>query len=86
MQGSAISKPQPVYPAEAKQQRIMGVVVLKIVVDETGKVVRAEKVCGHPLLVKAAIEAALKARFTPTLLSGMPVKVSGVITYHFVLQ
>jgi TonB family protein len=77
-------------PGEAaeyeKQQRVMGIVVVKIIVDETGKVVEAEAVCGHPILAKAAVAAARGARFTPTTLSGTPVKVSGIITYNFVLQ
>lgn len=86
LNGRAISKPQPSYPNAAKQQGVAGTVVVEILVDEEGKVVKAEALCGHPLIAKAAIEAALKARFTPTLLSGLPVKVSGVITYNFVLQ
>jgi hypothetical protein len=32
------------------------------------------------------VEAARRARVSPTLLSGQPIKVSGVITYNFVLQ
>lgn len=86
LNGRAVSKPAPVYPREAKQQGIMGAVIVKITVDEAGKVVKAEAVCGHPLLAKAAVDAAGSARFTPTLLSGMPVKVAGIITYNFVLQ
>ncbi len=86
LNGKAISKPQPGYPAAAKQEGVSGVVIVQILVDESGKVVKAEPVCGHPLLAKEAVAAALKARFTPTLLSGLPVKVSGVITYNFVLQ
>ena len=47
---------------------------------------KATAVAGHPLLQQAAAAAARQARFSPTLLSGEPVKVSGVITYNFVLQ
>jgi TonB family protein len=86
LNGKAVSKPAPSYPAAAKNTGVSGTVVVQILVDESGYVVKAEPFCGHPLLAKAAVEAALKARFTPTLLSGMPVKVSGVITYNFVLQ
>jgi TonB family protein len=86
LNGRAISKPQPDYPSAAKQQGAQGVVVVHITVDESGKVIKAEPFCGHPLLAGAAVEAARAARFTPTLLSGMPVKVSGIITYNFVLQ
>ena len=86
LNGRAIEEPQPDYPIEAKQQRVMGTVVVQIMVDETGRVIQAEALCGHPLLAKASVEAARHARFTPTLLSGSPVKVSGIITYNFVLQ
>jgi hypothetical protein len=43
-------------------------------------------VSGHPLLQPAAVRAANGARFSPTQLSGQPVKVTGVITYNFIAQ
>src|SRR5438552_6058150 len=82
----AISLPQPPYPPMARQIRAQGSVNVQILIDERGKVVSAQAVSGHPLLTSAAREAALRARFTPTLLNGQPVKVQGVITYNFVLQ
>lgn len=82
----AVSLPQPVYPIIAKQIRAQGTVNVQILVDEQGRVISAQPVNGHPTLLTAAKEAALRARFTPTLLSGQPVKVQGVITYNFVLQ
>lgn len=86
LQGKAIAKPQPAYPEIAKAARAAGTVTVQIVVDESGNVESAEAVSGHPLLRQAAVEAARRARFAPTLLSGQPVKVGGVITYNFVLQ
>ncbi|HJR08362.1 MAG TPA: TonB family protein [Pyrinomonadaceae bacterium] len=83
--GKAISKPQPVYPEAAKQQRITGTVIIYVTVDEAGRVIQASS-CGHPLLAEASLRAAYGARFSPTLLSGMPVKVNGIITYRFILQ
>src|SRR5438552_120861 len=82
----AISLPQPPYPTMARQIRAQGSVNVQILVDEQGKVISAQTVSGHPLLTLAAKEAALRARFTPTILNGQPVKVQGVITYNFVLQ
>lgn len=82
----AISLPQPPYPQLAKQIRMQGPVTVQILVDESGKVVSAHAVSGHPTLTTAARDAAMRARFTPTMLSGQPVKVQGVITYNFVLQ
>ncbi len=82
----AISLPQPPYPQMAKQIRIQGPVTVQILVDEEGRVLTAQTVSGHPTLLAAAKEAALRARFTPTKLSGVAVKVQGLITYNFVLQ
>jgi protein TonB len=82
----AISLPQPPYPQMAKQIRIQGPVTVQILVDEEGRVVTAQAVSGHPTLLAAAKEAAMRARFTPTKLSGVAVKVQGLITYNFVLQ
>lgn len=84
--GSLISKPQPVYPPIAKAARAQGVVTVQVLVSEDGKVMAAQAVSGHPLLRAAAVAAARQALFTPTLLDGKPVKVSGVVTYSFVLQ
>ena len=86
LNGKAVSKPPPNYPPIAKAARAAGTVTVQILVDESGRVVSASAVNGHPLLQQAAVAAARQARFSPTLLSGQPVKVSGVITYNFVLQ
>jgi TonB family protein len=85
MNGKAVVKPQPAYPDEAKRRGVSGTIIVEIEVDETGKVTKAQAVCGHEILMRTSVEAARHARFTPTLVSGKPVKVSGVITYHFVL-
>lgn len=82
----AISLPPPAYPAMARQMRLQGPVNIQILVDEQGKVVSAQIVSGHPILSPSAKEAALRARFTPTVLNGQAVKIQGVITYNFVLQ
>lgn len=86
LDGKVVSKPQPEYPAAAKATRVMGSVVIKVWVDEAGAVTRATALCGNPLLAEASLVSARRARFTPTLLDGKPVKVSGFITYNFVLQ
>lgn len=86
LNGKAKKKPQPEYPAAAKAARAQGTVTVQIVVDEKGDVVSAVAVSGHPLLQPAAAEAARRAKFEPTTVCGQPVKVSGVITYNFVLM
>lgn len=86
LNGKAISKPAPPYPPIAKAAHASGVVTVQITVDESGKVISAHATGGHPLLQQAAVQAAYQARFSPTLLSGQPVKVTGIITYNFTLQ
>lgn len=86
LNGKAISLPKPAYPAIARVARASGTVVVQVLVDEKGNVVSARAVSGHPLLRPASEGAARGAKFTPTKLSGKPVKVSGVITYNFTLE
>lgn len=86
LNNKAIVKPAPAYPEEATAASVAGTVTVKIVLDEDGKVETAEAVSGHTLLRQAAVDAAYKASFPPTMLSGQPVKLSGVITYNFVLK
>jgi len=81
----AISLPKPNYPQMAKQIRLQGSVNVQVFIDETGRVISAKAISGHPLLVPEAQRAATQARFSPTLIGDTPVKVSGVITYNFVL-
>ena len=85
LNGTALSLPQPIYPEAAKRMRTAGMVTVEVVLDESGKVVSANAVSGPTILRDAAIQAALKARFSPTKLSGQPVKVSGIINYKFAL-
>ena len=85
LNGTALSLPQPIYPEAAKRMRTSGMVTVEVVLDESGKVVSANAVSGPTILRDAAIQAALKARFSPTKLSGQPVKVSGIINYKFAL-
>ena len=86
LNSQAISLPKPAYPPMARQIHAQGTVSVQVLLDETGKVISARAVGGHPTLTHAAVEAAYQARFTPTVLNGTPVKVSGVITYNFMLQ
>jgi protein TonB len=84
--GQAVSLPKPPYPPIAKQLRIQGTVNVQVLINEAGNVVSAKAISGNPALVTAAQSAAFAARFSPTLLGDQPVKVSGVITYNFMLQ
>ena len=84
LNGKAITLLLPEYPPAAKAVRAAGAVHVQVLIDENGEVVAASAVSGHPLLRAAAVEAAKAAKFSPTLLEGNAVKVSGVIVYNFV--
>src|SRR6476469_1787826 len=86
LNGKAISLPKPAYPPIAKAAHASGPVNAQVTIDENGRVIAAHAVSGHPLLQGAAVGAARQARFSPTKLSGQPVKVTGVIQYNFVAQ
>ena len=84
--GKLIEAPHPIYPEEAKAKKIEGQVSVEIVIGEDGNVISARPVSGPELLQGAAKDAALKARFEPTVVDGKPAKVSGTMTYKFVLD
>jgi len=86
LNGKAINLPKPGYPPIARAAHAAGTVVVQVLIDENGNVVSAKAVSGHPLLQAVAVAAARQARFSPTKLSGQPVKVTGVIQYNFVAQ
>lgn len=81
--GKAVSLPVPEYPAAAAAVGASGAVSIKVLIDTEGNVVEADAISGHPLLRSAAESAARKAKFKPTELSGVPVKVSGTLVYNF---
>ena len=84
LNGKAMSLAKPPYPAAARAVRAYGAVSVQVLIDTDGFVYSAQAVSGHPLLQSASRMAACNSRFTPTLLIGKPVWVSGIITYNFV--
>ncbi len=81
--GKASYLPKPPYPAAAVALNLQGKVDVQVMIDESGKVISAKAVSGHPFLKAAAERSAWQAKFEPTYLSKMPVKVTGVIVYNF---
>ena len=80
LNAKAIYLPIPEVPAG----EATGVVLVAIVIDEQGGVIEARAVSGPQPLHAAAVNAARMARFSPTLLMGEPVRVSGTLSYNFV--
>ena len=84
LNGRALNKIKPVYPAAARESGASGVVEVRVVFDETGKVIWAKAISGHPQLRQAAEDAAWQTKFSPTILSGQAVRTSGLLLYNFV--
>jgi TonB family protein len=82
--GKATNLVKPPYPPAAKAVRASGAVNIQVIIDESGNVISATAVSGHPLLRAAAEAAARNSKFAPTMMSGQAVKVTGVIVYNFV--
>lgn len=80
-----LSKPTPVYTAEARALKVEGEVLLEVVFSASGKiqVVRVVRGLGHGL-DEAAIHAAEQIRFKPATRGGTPV--DSTATLHIVFQ
>jgi protein TonB len=77
---------RPVYPIEAQDARVQGVVIVEATIDESGRVVQACVLRSIPMLDEAALQAVGQWEFTPTLLNGNPVPVIMTVTVNFTLQ
>jgi TonB family protein len=84
-QGKALRKLQPPYPPIAKAANASGQVKVQILISETGEVLDAHAVSGHPLLQDAAVQAARGWVFEPTEIAGRAVRVRGILTFNFEL-
>jgi protein TonB len=85
LQGKAIERRVPVYPELVRRIHLQGDVAVEVIISPEGRVESARAVSGHPMLVATSLEAARNWRFQPTLLNGVPVRVTGVIVFVFKL-
>lgn len=79
----AISLGKPFYPAEAKANKISGLVHVRVTIDEVGNVVSAKQVWGDSIFKDSVEQAALQSKFSPTFINGKSVKIKGFIAYNF---
>ncbi len=86
LNGKAITLPQPSYPEDARKAGAAGTVVVQVTVDEAGNVITAHALSGDSRLQEASIEAARQAKFSITKIDGLPVKVTGTLSYNFSAQ
>lgn len=77
---------RPVYPSIAQSNRVEGRVIIEATIGADGVVTDTKVLKSVPLLDRAAVEAVMQWRFTPTLLNGVPVPVILVVTVDFTLK
>ena len=80
-----IFQPKPEYPPLAKMARIQGTVRLDATISKDGTIEDLKVISGHPLLVRAALDAVQRWRYQPTLLNGEAVEVATEIDVNFTL-
>jgi TonB family protein len=85
-QAKLISQPKPIYPPEAKQARLSGVVHLNAIIGKDGSVINLSVISGHPLLVPSAMDAVRQWVYQTTLLNGEPVEVQTQIDVNYTLS
>lgn len=86
MEGYLVHKVQPPYPPMARSARVQGPVVLRAIISKTGTIENLQVLSGHPLLVRAAIDAVSQWRYRPYILNGDPVEVETQVTVNFILS
>jgi periplasmic protein TonB len=85
MEGNLIRKVQPIYPVIARSAGIQGPVVLRALINRDGRIEQINVVKGHPMLVKAAVDAVSQWLYRPYYLNDKPVEVETQVTVNFTL-
>ena len=86
MEGNLVHRVQPEYPALARSAGIQGPVLLRAVISRQGRIENLQVLAGHPMLVKAALDALRQWRYRPYILNNEPVEVETQVTVNFVLS
>lgn len=86
MNSRAVNLPKPAYPQAAKDANASGQVTVQIAVDESGNVLSARAVSGHPLLRASAENAARQSRFNPVKVDNQAIRANGLLVYNFINQ
>jgi protein TonB len=81
-----LSRVNPVYPAEAVEQGLTGVVHLEAIITVEGAVRDIKVLSGESVLAAAAVDAVRQWRYQPTFLNGRPVEVITDIKVNFAIH
>jgi protein TonB len=77
---------EPLYPREAREQRIEGTVMVRLQIGTDGRIKTSRELSGPALLVPAALAAVREWRFIPALLNGQPVDSEKDVSIEFKLS
>jgi periplasmic protein TonB len=86
MEGNLIFRVQPDYPLLARHARVQGQVVLRAIISRDGTIENLQVLSGHPMLVRAAVDAVRQWRYRPYLLNDEPVEVETEVKVNFILS
>ena len=81
-----IKKVAPVYPPLARQARIQGTVIVRVVISVSGDIASVQLISGHAMLAPAAMEAVKKWKYQPYMFDGRAVEVETKIQVNFMLR
>ncbi len=82
-QGLLVHQVTPRYPAQARQARVQGTVVLQALIGKDGSVRNLHALSGPPMLTQAALDAVKQWRYKPYYLDGQPVEAETQINVKF---
>jgi protein TonB len=85
MDGLLIHRVQPDYPLPAKLTHVQGTVEIAALISKEGTIENLQVVSGHPMLIRAALDAVKQWRYRPYILNGEPIEVNTRITVNFSL-
>lgn len=75
----------PLYPAEARDRRVQGMVIIEARIGEDGHVTKTRVLRGVAGLDEAALDAVGQWEFEPVLLNGQPIPVVTTVVVSFSL-
>ena len=78
-----VNRVEPMYPHAAAIAGIQGQVKLHAIIARDGSIQSLNAISGHPLLVRAALDAVGRWRYRPYYLNGEAVEVETFITVNF---
>ncbi len=86
MAGQALTRVQPIYPADARAAKIQGAVLLQATISDTGAVERLRVLSGPEELRRSSLDAVRQWTYKPYTLHGTPTAVQTTITINYNLN